>query len=264
MGQVVKFHVDGFREEVVTGWVALPSSTSETRVPAAALLLNTYEVGCALGGTYEGVITLLNLDAGRLEVTLLPWLLKSMKQRREGQFDSTAMQVRNGQIISSTVVSMGNARDIVVVALKQHALGHLAVLPARRCFNDIIGTNAWALGQVNRVTIRRYVSFSLENLQSSGFCWYFSLLNVCFSVKFPLNPNAIGHSLPRFQSMTLIYRRYPRKLTPRTNRFLSPLWKLPSPRALVCPKSSSSDSKDALMHFSVFPTHVDVGLLGLV
>ncbi|KAM7537819.1 hypothetical protein Aperf_G00000063524 [Anoplocephala perfoliata] len=155
LGQVVKFHVDGLTEEVVTGWVNLPSSTSETqRVPAAALLLNTYEVDCALGGIYEAVVTLPNLDAGKLEVALLPWLLKSIKQRREGQFDSTAMQVRIGQVIPSSVVSMGNTRDVVVVALKQQGLGHLAVLPARRCFNDIIGANAWALGQLNRVTIR--------------------------------------------------------------------------------------------------------------
>lgn len=64
------------------------------------------------------------------------------------------LQVRLGQSIDSSVVSLGNGRDVVVVALKQQALGHLAVLPARRFFNDLIGGNAWALGQVNRVTVR--------------------------------------------------------------------------------------------------------------
>lgn len=160
MGQVVKFHVDGLTEEVVTGWVALPSSSSKPetiRVPAAALLLNTDGVECPLGSVHEAVVTLPNPDAGKLEVALLPALLKSVKQRREGHFDDSTMQVRHGQVISSYVVSMGNTKDIIVVALKQHALGHLAVVPARRSLNDIIGGNAWALGQLNRITIRRYV-----------------------------------------------------------------------------------------------------------
>ena len=74
------------------------------------------------------------------------------------------LQVRLGQVIDSSVVSMSNGRDIIVVALKQHALGHLVVLPARRCFNDLIGGNAWALGQVNRVTIRKFVSRSVFHL----------------------------------------------------------------------------------------------------
>ncbi|VDO02285.1 unnamed protein product, partial [Rodentolepis nana] len=120
MGQLVKFHVDGLTEEVVTGWVALPSSgnSEAQRVPAAALLLNTDGVECPLGSTHEAVVTLANPDAGKLEVALLPWLLKSIKQRRGGQLDNSAMQVQKGQVISSSVVSMGNTRDIVVVALK--------------------------------------------------------------------------------------------------------------------------------------------------
>ncbi|VDO02506.1 unnamed protein product [Rodentolepis nana] len=99
MGQLVKFHVDGLTEEVVTGWVALPSSgnSEAQRVPAAALLLNTDGVECPLGSTHEAVVTLANPDAGKLEVALLPWLLKSIKQRRGGQLDNSAMQVQKGQ-----------------------------------------------------------------------------------------------------------------------------------------------------------------------
>ncbi|VUZ49370.1 unnamed protein product, partial [Hymenolepis diminuta] len=74
IGQLVKFHVDGLTEEVVTGWVALPpSAKSEAqRVPAAALLLNTDGVECPLGSIREAVVTLPNPDAGKLEVALLP------------------------------------------------------------------------------------------------------------------------------------------------------------------------------------------------
>ncbi|VDM31041.1 unnamed protein product [Hydatigera taeniaeformis] len=155
LGEVVHLQVDGITEEAVTGRVSAVAGGDGDRVPAAALLSNTEGVECVVGGVYPAVVTLPNLESGCLEVSLLPWLLRAVRQRTDGQFAADAMQVRPGQSIESSVVSLGNGRDVVVVALKQQALGHLAVLPARRFFNDLIGGNAWALSQVNRVTVRR-------------------------------------------------------------------------------------------------------------
>uniref|UniRef100_A0A5K3EL14 S1 motif domain-containing protein n=3 Tax=Mesocestoides corti TaxID=53468 RepID=A0A5K3EL14_MESCO len=196
IGDLVQMKVDGLTEELVTGTV--------NGVPAAVLLPNTAEVECAVGRTYPAVVTLVNLDASLLEVSLLPWLLRGIKQRTEGEFASNAMKVRVGQTVSSTVVSIGNARDVVVVALKQHALGHLAVLPARRSFNDVLGGNAWALSQVNRVTVRR--ELSTNKTITSFLCTlsiYDPLTNSKQSVGAPMTPEVecqqltIGTRLPQ-------------------------------------------------------------------
>ena len=94
LGQIVNFRVEELTENAVLGSVEIPGSTS---VPAAALLPNTEGVECALGSVYPSVVTLPNLEAGRLEVALLPWLLSAIQQRIDGQLDSHSLQVSGGK-----------------------------------------------------------------------------------------------------------------------------------------------------------------------
>ncbi|KAL5109761.1 hypothetical protein TcWFU_000971 [Taenia crassiceps] len=169
LGEVVHLQVDGVTEEAVTGTVTMAADSGGGGVPAVAHLPNTEGVDCVVGRVYPAVVTLSNLESGCLEVALLPWLLHGIRQRADGQFAADAMQVRLGQSIDSSVVSVGNGRDVVVVALKQQALGHLAVLPTRRFFNDLIGGNAWALGQVNRVTVRCEMTSHNANANNRSF-----------------------------------------------------------------------------------------------
>ncbi len=78
IGELVQVKISDQTEELVNGTV--------NGTPAATFLVNT-------GKSYPGVITNVNLDACRLEVSLDPWLLKGVKQRVEGGLASDAMQV---------------------------------------------------------------------------------------------------------------------------------------------------------------------------
>ncbi|VDK39989.1 unnamed protein product [Taenia asiatica] len=197
LGEVVRLQVDGVTEEAVTGTVTAAADSGGGRVPAVALIPNTEGVECVVGRVYSAIVTLPNLESGFLEVALLPWLLRGVRQRADGQFAADAMQVRLGQSIDSSVVSLGNGRDVVVVALKQQALGHLAVLPARRFFNDLIGGNAWALGQVNRVTVRCEIISHKANANSKAF---FATLSIYDPLRENLRKRAAGGAATEAQT----------------------------------------------------------------
>ncbi len=85
IGELVQMKISDLTEELVNGTV--------NGTPAAAFLANTAGVECIDGKSYPGVITNVNLDACRLEISLDPWLLKGVKQRVEGGLASDAMQV---------------------------------------------------------------------------------------------------------------------------------------------------------------------------
>lgn len=93
LGEVVHLHVDGVTEEAVTGTVAAAADGSGGGAPAVAFLSNTEGVECVVGHVYPAVVTLSNLESGCLEVALLPWLLRGVRQRVNGQFSADAMQV---------------------------------------------------------------------------------------------------------------------------------------------------------------------------
>ncbi|CDS42957.2 NADP dependent isocitrate dehydrogenase [Echinococcus multilocularis] len=213
LGEVVHLQVDGVTEEAVTGTVATAANSGGGRVPAVALLLNTEEVECVAGGVYPAVVTLPNLEAGCLEVALLPWLLRGVRQRAGGQFAADAMQVRLGQSIDSSVVSLGNGRDVVVVALKQHALGHLAVVPTRRFFNDLIGGNAWALAQANRVTVRSEVESHKVNTSNKAF---FATLSIYDPLRENPRTRAVGGAATEIETVSPLPASLEQLTTPGT------------------------------------------------
>lgn len=93
LGEEVGFCVEGLTEDSVTGSVR-SNGDSSSRVPAIALLPNTAGVDCTtLGNVHRAIVTAVDLEACQLEVSLSPWLLNNVKQRREGGFASRSMQV---------------------------------------------------------------------------------------------------------------------------------------------------------------------------
>ena len=92
-GDLVQFRVAELTETAVEGTIEA-SSEKNTSVAASALLPNTADgVECSVGGLYSAVVTLPNPDSGRVEVALLPWLLKGVRQRVAGEFTADAMKV---------------------------------------------------------------------------------------------------------------------------------------------------------------------------
>uniref|UniRef100_A0A0X3Q7M7 S1 motif domain-containing protein n=1 Tax=Schistocephalus solidus TaxID=70667 RepID=A0A0X3Q7M7_SCHSO len=172
---------------------SLPPAPS---APAVVFLPNTVGVECAVGQTYTGVVAMVNLQGDScsgacLEVSLEPWLARAVEDRCE---DLPAMRVKLNQVIPSSVVSIGNG--VVVAALKQHALGRMAVLPARRCFNDVLGANSWSLTQSNRVTIRREIT------EAAPESTHRSLFLCTFNIHDPLTAAATGRKNVVLSSLT--------------------------------------------------------------
>ncbi|KAL7064474.1 hypothetical protein AAHC03_05325 [Spirometra sp. Aus1] len=164
--------------------------------PAIVLLPNTADVECAVGLTYTGVVTLVNLKGDNcsgacLEVCLEPWLVRAVEGHRK---DLPATRVKMNQVIASSVVSIGS--EMVVTALKQHALGCLAVLPVRRCFNDVLGANAWSLAQSDRVTIRREITGEASE------CAHRSLFLCTLNIHDPAPASGSGHKDVVISSLT--------------------------------------------------------------
>ncbi|VEL14243.1 unnamed protein product [Protopolystoma xenopodis] len=115
----------------------------------------------AVGQVMPGVIVLLDLAKGQLEVVLTEWFVSG----RANHLSKKSIPPNTGQSVASTVLAI-RPRDFVIVGLRGHALGRLGVVPARRCFNEFLESNAWFPGQKNHVTIRRLVDCEFVLLAS--------------------------------------------------------------------------------------------------
>lgn len=150
IGDVVQFRVRNIDNLIVWGEASKVDSKSLNWVTALVLVSNTDNVKCLENSIYPGVVSLVDLDSNRLEVVLSTWIVSSVSNRKENKLN----KLRTGQQVVSIVVAYCS-RELVVVALRGHALGCFGILPAKRIFNDFVGVSAWSIGQRNKVTFRQ-------------------------------------------------------------------------------------------------------------
>uniref|UniRef100_A0A183AN07 Programmed cell death 11 n=1 Tax=Echinostoma caproni TaxID=27848 RepID=A0A183AN07_9TREM len=159
IGDLVSFRITDSDSLVAVGEAckqntpsALSSSSSKkvTWVAAVVYRENADGVECQPGQLCTGVVTFVDFVASRLELVLSSWLINSINHRDDL---NEACALRPGQKVSSVTVAL-RQRDVAVVAFRGHAAGRFGLVPARRTFNDVIGGNAWSLGQRNQVTLR--------------------------------------------------------------------------------------------------------------
>ncbi|KAF8570562.1 hypothetical protein P879_06695, partial [Paragonimus westermani] len=155
IGDQVEFRVNSVDTVLAVGEAAKARFNSDTVknvtwTTAIAYLCNAEGVQCTPDTKYGGIVCFVDHMESRLEVALSTWLLNAVKNRKE----NAASALKSGQKISSVTMAL-RPRDMAVVALRGHAAGCFGIVPARRTFNDVLGGNAWALGQRNRVTVRQ-------------------------------------------------------------------------------------------------------------
>ncbi|KAG5446031.1 Protein RRP5 [Clonorchis sinensis] len=155
IGDLIEFQAETLDTIMVSGQVSRLKAEKAGKhpVPAIAYLANTDGIECVPGKAYAGVVSFIDLNAERLEVALSAWLVNSVRNRK----NNAASTPRLGQKVSSITIAF-RSRTIAVVALRGHASGCFGILPARRTFNDVLGGNAWAVGQRNDVTLRQLFS----------------------------------------------------------------------------------------------------------
>lgn len=151
IGEMVDFRVHDIDGLVVVGQTSKSArAKSDASVPAIAYLINTDKVECITDSVYPGIVSLVDLDEGRVEVVLSTWLINATRNRKENR--ASALEL--GQEVGSVAIAV-RPREFAVVAFRGHAAGRFGVVPTRRSFNDILGGNAWSVGQRNQVTLRQ-------------------------------------------------------------------------------------------------------------
>ncbi|THD20936.1 rRNA biogenesis protein RRP5 [Fasciola hepatica] len=135
------------------GQIASHSASRKNKnswVSALVYRENAEGMECRPGELYNAVVTFVDFAASRLELALSSWLLNSINHRDD---EKDACTLRLGQKVSCVTVAV-RQKDVAVVAFRGHAAGRFGLVPARRTFNDVVGGNAWVLGQRNQVTLR--------------------------------------------------------------------------------------------------------------
>ncbi|KER24715.1 hypothetical protein T265_07673 [Opisthorchis viverrini] len=155
IGDLIEFQAEALDTIIVSGQVSRlkADKVGKHPIPAIAYLANADGIECVPGKTYAGVVSFIDPTAERLEVALSTWLVNSVRNRK----NNAASTPRLGQKVSSITIAF-RSRTIAVAALRGHASGCFGILPARRTFNDVLGGNAWAVGQRNDVTLRQIFS----------------------------------------------------------------------------------------------------------
>ncbi|CAH8554441.1 unnamed protein product [Schistosoma rodhaini] len=160
IGDHVLFKVEGLDNSVIFGKASKLSEKNPTKqhtwVPAMVYVANSNNMDYVVSQTYSGIVCFIDHEQSRLEIVLSSWLVNSVNTRKE----NISSCLKEKQQISSVVLAC-RSRDIVVLGLRGHAAGLLGVVPARRTFNDVVGGNAWVVGQRNKITFRQ--SFEQEN-----------------------------------------------------------------------------------------------------
>ncbi|CAH8496136.1 unnamed protein product [Schistosoma turkestanicum] len=160
IGDHVDFKVETLENSVIFGKASKLSEKNPTKqhawVPALVYVANSKNTDCVISQTYSGIVCFVDHEQSRLEIVLSTWLVNSMMTRKE----NVSSCLKRNQQVSSIVLAYRN-RDVVVLGLRGHATGLLGVVPARRTFNDVVGGNAWVVGQRNKITFRQ--SFKQEN-----------------------------------------------------------------------------------------------------
>ncbi|CAI2728607.1 unnamed protein product [Schistosoma spindalis] len=160
IGDHVHFKVEELENSVIFGKASKLSEKNPTKqhtwVPAMVYVANSNNTDCVVSQTYSGIVCFIDHEKSRLEVVLSSWLVNSINTRKE----NISSCIKQKQQISSVVLAY-RSRDIVVLGLRGHAAGLLGVVPARRTFNDVVGGNAWVIGQRNKITFRQ--SFQQES-----------------------------------------------------------------------------------------------------
>ncbi|CAH8496148.1 unnamed protein product [Schistosoma turkestanicum] len=154
IGDHVDFKVETLENSVIFGKASKLSEKNPTKqhawVPALVYVANSKNTDCVISQTYSGIVCFVDHEQSRLEIVLSTWLVNSMMTRKE----NVSSCLKRNQQVSSIVLAYRN-RDVVVLGLRGHATGLLGVVPARRTFNDVVGGNAWVVGQRNKITFRQ-------------------------------------------------------------------------------------------------------------
>ncbi|XP_076435937.1 protein RRP5 homolog [Babylonia areolata] len=123
-------------------------------MPAIITRRHSGEADLPVGGEVEGVVLHVAIDQSNccLEVSADRTLVRTVSRRKE---KTTMDRARQGQTIKGEVVMM--KEDFVVVLLKQHAVGTLALMPRRQHLNDVLALSTvnLAIGEEVKVTIQK-------------------------------------------------------------------------------------------------------------
>ncbi|KAL8623223.1 hypothetical protein ACOMHN_041915 [Nucella lapillus] len=116
------------------------------------------EAELAAGTEVEGVVLHISVDpaASCLEVSTDRVLVRALSRRQKKA--ATMCRARQGQTIKGVVALM--KEDFVLVALKQHAAGSLALLPRRQHLNDVLALTT------NNLAVGEEISVFIQNIHS--------------------------------------------------------------------------------------------------